>query len=106
MYPNLLQAFARHRENVLQYCREKGIVNEQNLHDLPLVKELIGKEIERLNKDLARFEQVKKFTIIPEDFSVENDMLTPTLKLKRKNIIARYKEAIDAMYEGELLLVE
>ncbi|MCX8123770.1 MAG: long-chain fatty acid--CoA ligase [Spirochaetes bacterium] len=95
------------RENVLQYCREKGIaVDNHDLTSLPVVQELIGKEIERLNKDLARFEQVKKFTIIPEDFSVENDMLTPTLKLKRKNIIARYKEAIDAMYEGELLLVE
>jgi long-chain acyl-CoA synthetase len=95
------------RENVLQYCREKGVTaNEQNLHTLPLVNELIGKEIGRLNNDLARFEQVKKYTIIPEDFSVENDMLTPTLKLKRKNIIARYKDAIDAMYEGELLLVE
>lgn len=95
------------RENVLQYCREKGIaVDNQDLASLPAVQELIGKEIERLNKDLARFEQVKKFTIIPEDFSVENDMLTPTLKLKRKNIIARYKDVIDAMYEGELLLVE
>lgn len=96
------------RDNVMQYCKEKGLdVNEKtDLHTLPPVNELIGKEIERLNKDLARFEQVKKFTIIPEDFSVENDMLTPTLKLKRKNIISRYKDAIDAMYEGELLLVE
>ncbi len=95
------------RENVVQYCREKGIaIGKQDLCSLQVVQELIGKEIERLNNDLARFEQVKKFTIIPEDFSVENDMLTPTLKLKRKNIIARYKEAIDAMYEGELLLVE
>ena len=73
---------------------------------MPEVKELIEKEIERLNSELARFEQVKKFAIAPEDFSVENDMLTPTMKLKRRNIIAQYKNLIDSLYEGELYIEE
>ncbi|HPA70990.1 MAG TPA: long-chain fatty acid--CoA ligase, partial [Spirochaetota bacterium] len=73
---------------------------------LPEVKELVHGEIERLNHELARFEQVKKFEILPEDFSVENDQLTPTLKLKRKNIIARYQDLINRMYEGELYITE
>lgn len=95
------------RENVLSFLKEKGIdVGNRNLGEIPEVKDLIAQEIDRLNKDLARFEQVKKFAIVPEDFSIENDMLTPTMKLKRRNIIARYQSLIDSLYEGELYITE
>ncbi len=95
------------KENVLSYLKEKGIEpKNQPLSELPEVKKLIEQEIERLNHDLARFEQVKKFAVVPEDFSVENDMLTPTMKLKRRNIIARYQQLIDSLYEGELYITE
>ncbi len=95
------------KENVLSYLKEKGIEpGNQPISELPEVKKLIEKEIERLNGDLARFEQVKKFEVVPEDFSVENDMLTPTMKLKRRNIIARYQQLIDSLYEGELYITE
>lgn len=95
------------KENVLSYLKEKGIeVGDVPLGEVPAVKELIEQEIERLNNELARFEQVKKFAIVPEDFSVENDMLTPTMKLKRRNIIARYQSLIDSLYEGELYITE
>ncbi|MCX7679946.1 MAG: long-chain fatty acid--CoA ligase [Spirochaetes bacterium] len=95
------------KENVISYLKDKGIeVQNKNLHEIPEVWELVEKEIERLNGELARFEQIKKFAIVPEDFSVENDMLTPTMKLKRRNIIARYKDIIDSLYEGELYIEE
>ena len=60
--------------------------------------ELIELEVDKVNKDLPRFEQIKKFRIPPEDFTVEADELSPSLKLKRRNITARYKELIDSMY--------
>ncbi|MBN1533688.1 MAG: hypothetical protein JXA20_13545 [Spirochaetes bacterium] len=71
-------------------------------HLSPEVKRLIRAKIETLNEELARFEQVKDFAILDRDFSVEDDLLTPTLKLKRKNIIARYGSIIEAIYADEV----
>ncbi len=96
------------KENVIAYLNERGITADaaKPLGEISEVWDLIEKEIERCNGELARFEQVKKFAIVPEDFSVENDMLTPTMKLKRRNIIARYQALIDSLYEGELYITE
>jgi long-chain acyl-CoA synthetase len=52
-----------------------------------------------MQKELARFEQVKKFTLLPAAFSMELGELTPTLKLRRKVILQRYRCEIDSMYQ-------
>jgi long-subunit acyl-CoA synthetase (AMP-forming) len=49
---------------------------------------------------LARVEQIKRFTVIPGDWLPGGDELTPTMKLKRKPVAAKYEAAITAMYEG------
>ena len=54
--------------------------------------------IENLNKSLSLIEKVKKFKIIKEEFTIENGMLTPTLKLKKKKILERYKEELEKLY--------
>ena len=54
--------------------------------------------IENLNKSLSSVEKVKKFKLINEEFSIDNGMLTPTLKLKRKNILKKYKEDLEKLY--------
>ncbi|NLR93702.1 AMP-dependent synthetase/ligase [Flammeovirga agarivorans] len=54
--------------------------------------------IEKLQHDLANFEKVKKFTLLPSEFSQEKGEMTPTLKLKRKTIDANYKNEIEEMY--------
>jgi len=54
--------------------------------------------LEKLNKSLSLIEKVKKFKIIKEEFTIENGMLTPTLKLKRKNILEKYKEDLEKLY--------
>ena len=54
--------------------------------------------LENLNKNLSLVEKVKKFKLIKEEFTIENGMLTPTLKLKRKKILERYKKDIEKLY--------
>mgnify|MGYP001319902535 CR=1 FL=1 len=61
-------------------------------------KEKIKQVIENLNKNLNIIEKIKKFVLINEEFSVENRMLTPTLKLKRKEIINIYKQQLEKLY--------
>ncbi len=54
--------------------------------------------IENLNKNLQTIEKVKKIKLIKEEFTIENGMLTPTLKLKRKKILEKYKEDLEKLY--------
>ena len=54
--------------------------------------------LENLNKNLSLIEKVKKFKLIKEEFTIENGMLTPTLKLKRKKILEKYKEVLEKLY--------
>jgi len=54
--------------------------------------------LENLNKSVSLVEKVKKFKLIKEEFTIENGMLTPTLKLKRKKILEKYKEDLEKLY--------
>ena len=63
-----------------------------------VTKDQIEKEIENINKNLSKIENVKKFFIINEKFSIENGMLTPTLKLKRYKIVQKYKNEFEKLY--------
>ncbi len=54
--------------------------------------------LENLNKTLSLVEKVKKFKLIKEEFTIKNGMLTPTLKLKRKNILEKYKDDLEKLY--------
>ena len=54
--------------------------------------------LENLNKSLSLVEKVKKYKLIKEEFTIENGMLTPTLKLKRKKILEKYKENLEKLY--------
>ena len=61
-------------------------------------KEKIFEEIEIINKNLSKIEKIKKFLIIEDQFSIENSLMTPTLKLKRYKIIQKYKNQIEKLY--------
>ncbi len=65
--------------------------------DLDKVK--IKEEIEKINNNLSKIEKIKKYFLINEKFSIENGMLTPTLKLKRFKIIQKYKNSIEKLYQ-------
>ena len=61
-------------------------------------KEKIQQEIEKINLDLTKIEKIKKFIIIKDAFSIENNMMTPTLKLKRYKIIKKYKIELEKLF--------
>ena len=78
---------------------------KENLPDdyLPLLeneatKDLIRMEIESLSRGIRGFEKIKKFALISEEFTTDNGLLTPTLKLKRRKVMERYGDIIDSMY--------
>jgi long-subunit acyl-CoA synthetase (AMP-forming) len=64
----------------------------------PVFKAWVEKQVEEINKSLARYETIKKIALLPRELSVETGELTPTLKLKRRVIHDRYRDAIEALY--------
>ena len=61
-------------------------------------REKIKEEIEKVNNNLSKIEKIKNFYIIEDQFTIENDMMTPTLKLKRYKIIKNYKLELDKLF--------
>lgn len=87
-------------ESLEEYARELNIKYKDRLE---LIKhshivEMLETRVADLQKDLAKFEQVKKFTLLPQAFSMDKGELTPTQKLRRKVISQRYEEEIEGMY--------
>jgi long-subunit acyl-CoA synthetase (AMP-forming) len=64
----------------------------------PAIRDAVQADVDTANDRLARVEQIKRFTIVPGDWAPGGEELTPTMKLKRKPIAAKYAEAIEAMY--------
>jgi long-chain acyl-CoA synthetase len=64
-----------------------------------LLRELMGQEIENINKNLSEYERVRKFVLLPFEFTEARDELTPTLKLRRHVIIGNHLKEIESMYE-------
>jgi len=88
-------------ETVAQFAQDTGVpfTNFASLCRAKEVHDLIWAEIERVNKQFARVETIKKFYLISELLTPEDEELTPTMKLKRAFVSRKYKDAIDAMYE-------
>ena len=86
---------------VKDYAKEKGIEykNMEELLQHPKVIGLFRARIDTLQQQFAHYEQVKRFTLLPEPFSMERGELTNTLKLKRPLVAKNYQEFIDKMYE-------
>jgi long-chain acyl-CoA synthetase len=89
-------------ENVREYFTAKGLAMPTEDKDLVLaksVRELIEKELEASQINLASYERVRRFALLAEPFSVENGMMTPTLKIRRKEVEKRYEELIESLYK-------
>jgi long-chain acyl-CoA synthetase len=74
--------------------------NSQELLARPEVRSLYQGEIDRVNADLARFEQIKTFALLDRELTQQSGDLTPTLKVKRRVVQQRYAEVIESLYAG------
>jgi long-chain acyl-CoA synthetase len=87
-------------DNVVKFAQDKNVpfTNYASLCRAPEVQELIGREVEAANKKFARVETVKKFRLIDQLLTAEDEELTPTMKLKRSLVEKKYGALIKDMY--------
>ena len=85
---------------LIPWAKEMGIPADDRAALLkdPKVHALYTQEIAQQSKDFRSYEKVSRFALIPEDFTTENDMLTPSMKLKRRVVLERYGALLDGLY--------
>ncbi len=84
------------------WCTVKEIpfVSREQAAAHPVIFRRIQREIDRFNQDLGQTEKIKKFRLLPNEWSIIDGELSPTLKLRRKFIIEKYHQVIDEMYRS------
>jgi long-chain acyl-CoA synthetase len=87
-------------EELAKFAREQGILitDPTALAKHPRVLQRVSRIVEERNTGLQSYAKVKKFAILPDDFTVDNGLLTPTLKVKRKIITDQHRELLDSLY--------
>lgn len=87
-------------EKIKEYANEKGIKSNNNkeLVSNAVVNELVKNSIDSIQADLSSFEKVVKFTLLSEPFTIDNSLLTNSLKVRRKQVNIEYTETISKMY--------
>lgn len=87
-------------DNVVKYATDHKIpyTTYATLTKRPEVERLIQEEVDRVNKSLARVEQIKRFRILPKKLLEEDGEVTPTMKVKRRYVNEAFKELIESMY--------
>jgi long-chain acyl-CoA synthetase len=89
-------------KNLEGWAKQNGVAvsGRPELVKDPKVQKLYKSVVEKVNQGLAHFETIKKVTVVPDEWSVEEGELTPSLKLKRRVITEKYKQQIESMYSG------
>ncbi len=94
----IVPAFSFLKEWASRHGHDWNNLSNQELIDRKEVVDRIQEEIDLFNKGFGNWEQLKKFVLLPKELSIENEELTPTLKLKRKNILNRYQHIYRQIY--------
>jgi len=87
-------------EELSKFAREQGILTNETavIVKHPKVAERIGRTVEEKNTQLQSYAKIKRFTVLATDFTLDGGELTPTLKVKRKVVSQKYKDAIEELY--------
>ncbi|MDT0330458.1 AMP-dependent synthetase/ligase [Nocardiopsis lambiniae] len=91
-------------EAIATWAEENGLgaLDYAGLTGDPKVRAMVQEAIDALNLTLPRHETVKKFAILPNDLTVEGGEITPSLKMRRRAVEAKYQEILDGMYEDSV----
>ncbi|CAB5117237.1 Long-chain-fatty-acid--CoA ligase (EC [Olavius algarvensis associated proteobacterium Delta 3] len=97
--PYLTALVTLNNEAIEEYAQKNNIPYTlvDDLMEHPEIVRLMESEVKQRNRQLASFETIKKISIVPE-FTVDNGMMTPTMKVKKSRAADRYQDRIDAMY--------
>lgn len=98
--PHCVMLFTLNEGELRTMLTQQGfdIPPDATLAILPAVTALVDEAVKDANSTLASYETIKSFAILGEDFTIENGLLTPTMKMKRKAIVARYKDTLESLY--------
>ena len=91
-------------EALPKWAAEQGLSGDMaELVRTEEVRELVQGIVDEVNADRSRYEQIKRFVVLPRDFTMEDEELTPTLKLKRRVVADHFAPELDELYAGETL---
>jgi long-chain acyl-CoA synthetase len=79
------------------WAKDHGLGGE--ILDNPKVVELMAKELDQHSSGFKQFEKVRKFELVADDFTTQNGMLTPTLKMKRREVLKVYGDTLESLYD-------
>ncbi len=99
-YPYLTALIVPNFENLEAYLKERGLngKDREAMATHPATEALIAAAVKAVNHDLAAYERIRRFTVLPRDFSQEAGEITPTMKVRRRVITERYQHLIEQMY--------
>ncbi|MGZ3710429.1 MAG: AMP-dependent synthetase/ligase [Bdellovibrionota bacterium] len=88
------------QEYVMEFAQSHKIITSDysELVKHPEVQKLVAAAVAQLNAKLAKWETIKKYIVLPQEFTVESGDLTPSMKVKRKQVSAKYKDQLEALY--------
>jgi len=98
--PYLVALLTLSPESVLAWARQRGMraASAEAVAASPEFVRHLDEAIARINSQLARYETIKRYVIAPEDFTIENGLLTPTQKIRRGPLYTRYHDTIEGLY--------
>ncbi|MCB0504770.1 MAG: long-chain fatty acid--CoA ligase, partial [Cyclobacteriaceae bacterium] len=90
-------------ESVAEWCRlhHTECKTREDILSSPAVREKFDREIEHYNENFSQYERVKKYALLPQEWSVEGGELTAKLSMKRREILAKYADIIQDFYKEE-----
>lgn len=101
--PYCVALITLNQEYVIQYAQGKGILYGEysELVKNEQIQKLVAEAVNQLNSHLAQYETIKKYHVLPKEFTVEDGDLTPSMKVKRKQVCQKFRAEVDAMYASK-----
>lgn len=100
--PHLVAIIVPDPDEMRTWARENGKpVELEKLADDPAFRDWIGQAVERANRQLSNIERVRRFLVSPEEFTTDNEMLTPSMKVRRHIIKSKYGADLEGLYENK-----